>query len=68
MNGSKGALFSMGIWGGVMAFLPQAVDFLSQVAQIPGMPPQVKTIAAAVGGLLAIYGRLTATKKIAGMV
>ena len=67
MNEVKSVFASKTVWGGVVAILPPAlslvgVDLSPQDAQ--GIVEHVDTIISGIGGLLAIYGRVTATKAI----
>lgn len=69
MEGSKNPLSSVAIWGGIIAVASQLLPVLAPFA---GLAPadgsevvtHVRTIGGAVGGLMAIYGRWVATKKI----
>ena len=63
----KHFLASKGVWGGIIAVLPPAlsivgVDLSPEEAQ--GIAGHVDAIISAVGGLLAIYGRVTASKAL----
>lgn len=66
---TKGILSSSTVWGGVVAALP----LILQIAQIFGIgigidPAQAATTAvSAIGGVLAIYGRIKASKSISGI-
>lgn len=65
---SKGALHSLGVWGGIVATLP-AVDALLLalgVLPIPVVSEGVGIIVSAVGGLVSIFGRVRAKKAIKG--
>jgi hypothetical protein len=70
LSGSKGVLASKGVWGGLIAILPMALSLLSIVginisaADAQGLMGHIDVIIAAIGGLLAIYGRITAKKVI----
>jgi len=57
---SKHVLASKTIWGGFIALLPALSDMATQVAGIPLLPPHLAATVAAVGGTLAIIGRLVA--------
>ena len=57
---SKSFLKSKTIWGGMIALLPALSDMATQVAGIPLLPPHLAATVAAVGGTLAIIGRLVA--------
>ncbi|APX23207.1 MULTISPECIES: hypothetical protein [Salipiger] len=60
---TKSIFASKGIWGGIIAILPPAMslvglDLSPQDAQ--GIVGHLDAIVSAVGGLVAIYGRVTA--------
>ena len=59
MNFSKGALRSTGIWGGLIAALPQVAAMIDP--QLGGIVTDAISVA---GGLLAVYGRWSATTRI----
>ena len=67
MNNIKGVLSSKGVWGG---FIVVVSALLGMFGYTIGLEDQqaitdaVSQIGAMVGGLLAIYGRITATKRI----
>ena len=68
MDGLKGALSSKGVWGGILA-AGGAVAGLIFGVTITDVDTQelaefASGIAAAVGGIIAIIGRIVATKKI----
>lgn len=67
MEKTKGAFFSMGIWGGIFAFIPSVVEIIEQVATSGLLGAQATSIVTLVGGLLAIIGRKAATTKIDGL-
>lgn len=64
-NGTKSPLASLGVWGGLLASASglgsvlQYIDILKE-----GLPPIMTAGTALFGGLLAIYGRIRATRKI----
>ncbi|MEM7667527.1 MAG: hypothetical protein AAF317_00055 [Pseudomonadota bacterium] len=62
MNTSKGALTSKGIWGGIIAILPQVAAIID-----PSLPQLVTDGVSVAGGLLAIFGRFTANSRIGGL-
>lgn len=74
MNGTKGALSSVGVWGGIVAVLagiigvfgyavsPEDINTLANSAQQIYLA--VSGIAGVFGGLVAIWGRIRASKKI----
>ena len=70
---SKPALASTGVWGGLISSLgPMVVMVLNTVGSNGGLSPQVSTAimgaSGLLGGLLAIYGRVSATAQITGIV
>lgn len=65
---SKPLISSFTFWGGVASIVPVISSLLTQVAGIPGIPPQIQAILAGAGGLVAILGRVAATKRIDGLV
>lgn len=70
LNFSKGALFSKGVWGGLLALVP-AVDNLAVLlglSPVPVLAPAVSAVASAAGVVLALYGRIKAKTKIVGIV
>jgi len=71
MAQSIAAVSSKTIWGGFLAILPLVLESLPEVlAQVvPVLPPQVGAIVSAVGGLLAILGRVNPEiKPISGVI
>jgi hypothetical protein len=70
MNGTKGALASTGVWGGIIASIP-AIDALLvafRVLPFPALGEVAGLLIPAVGGLLSIFGRVKADKKIKGVL
>lgn len=67
MNGSKAAITSTGIWGGIIAI---GVPLISQLADYMGtsIDPRLQVAGGILGGLLAIYGRYTAAAPITGIL
>jgi hypothetical protein len=61
---SKGALQSVGVWGSLISLLPAVVDLAGQGA----FGPKGVAVAAALGGLLSLWGRLKAKAKIEGLL
>lgn len=57
---AKSIFASKTIWGGFIALLPALSDVAQQLAGIPLLPPHLSATVAAVGGTLAILGRLVA--------
>lgn len=53
-------LQSKTVWGGLIALLPAISDVLAQLAGVPGLPPKVVATLSAVGGVVAIIGRVVA--------
>jgi hypothetical protein len=74
MNGSaKPAIASTGVWGGIIATAgPMLVTALNYFGTNGGLSPQASTvvmgISGVLGGLLAMYGRITATQPITGVL
>lgn len=71
MNAVKPAIQSTSIWGGLIAALgPFVGPVLTTV--IPILPPQWQVVVSGatsvLGGLMAIYGRATATSAISGVI
>lgn len=74
MNGTKSALASVGVWGGVIAVITGALGFFgyalsaddaaTAATHAQSIYDAVMAGVTAVGGLLAIWGRLRATKQI----
>lgn len=60
MEKAKSIFASKTVWGGLIALLPALSDMATQVAGIPLLPPHLAATVAAVGGTLAIIGRLVA--------
>ena len=63
----KSALASRGVWGGGIAVLAGAVGFLGytiSAADQRSIIDLIENAAALIGGALAIYGRIRATKRI----
>ena len=70
MNGTKGALASTGVWGGIIAAVP-AIDALLvafRVFSFPVLGEVSQFIVPAIGGLISIFGRVKADKKISGVL
>ncbi|MAU47537.1 MAG: hypothetical protein CMP09_22540 [Yangia sp.] len=67
MNNVKSFLASKTIWGAGIAILPQALSLLGydiSAEDARGIASHADAIVTSVGGLLAIYGRVTATRVI----
>ena len=67
MNNFKGVLSSKGVWGGVIVVLSALLGMFGYTIGLEdqqALTDAVSQIGAMVGGLLAIYGRVTATKRI----
>lgn len=66
MNGTKSALLSSTVWGGgIAAILGGLAPWLVYVEVLKeGLPPLISQGAALFGGILAVWGRVKATKKI----
>lgn len=67
MEDIKGAFASRAVWGGIVAVLAGIAGIFGYTID-PALQGEIATqalgIAAAVGGVIAIWGRLKATKKI----
>lgn len=69
MDDAKTWYQSKTVWGGLIAIfaaLMQARGHNIPIQEQVGLVDALTTSAGAIGGLLAIYGRLTATQPIAG--
>jgi len=67
MQGSKGLLESKTIWGGVVTILAGALGlghYTISSADQAGLVDLLSSAASVVGGLVAIYGRIVASKPI----
>ena len=60
MEKAKSVFASKTIWGGFIALLPAISEVATQLAGIPLLPPHLATTIGAIGGTLAILGRLVA--------
>jgi hypothetical protein len=75
MEDTKTLLESTTVWGGIVALLSGAAGLLGYqidatlqsdiITQITGIMTIAASIGSAVGGVIAIWGRIKATKKIA---
>lgn len=70
--GSKPALASSGIWGGLIAFSVGLIEIASQLITDPTVlafiPVQYLPVVGVIGSVVAIYGRANADTKIKGIV
>lgn len=67
MNGVKGMLSSTGVWGGLIVVLSALLGMFGYTIAPEDQQALVDTVSqigAMIGGVLAIYGRVTATKRI----
>lgn len=67
MNNFKGVLSSKGVWGGLVVVLSVLLGMFGYTIGLEdqqALTDAVSQIGAMVGGLLAIYGRIKATKRI----
>jgi len=64
----KSALASIGIWGSLLSIVPVLLDTALDLGTIGALGPHSAAIVAGVGGLISLYGRLTATKKITSVL
>lgn len=66
---TKSALGSFGVWGGLIALIPSAVDAIDKLLALGVLPAgPIPAIVAGVGAILAIFGRVNATKEINRLV
>lgn len=68
MDGVKGALSSKGVWGGILAVVAPLIGYIFHI-NVTDMDTQqladlLSSLAAGIGGIVAIIGRITATKRI----
>lgn len=66
----KGALSSKTVWGGAIAALP-ALDALLvalKILPVPFLGDAAQILTSAIGGVLSIFGRFKAEKKISGLM
>ena len=65
----KGLLRSTAVQGGFLAILPSIIQILELTGVAPPgvLPTVVSGAMGVVGGLMAIWGRIRATKKIVGI-
>ena len=74
MNDTKTAIASTGVWGSLIALAGAFVPIILSAAGVKAPADQaaavstVTQLAAGVGAVIALFGRLNATKKIAGVV
>jgi hypothetical protein len=67
LSGAKSILASKTVWGGVLALLPVIVSGFgyaisgADTAQLQSLIPE---LVSAVGGIIAIFGRIVATKQV----
>lgn len=66
MNGTKSFLKSKGVWGGVIAVGAGLFGIDITELDMQQITDNIELIIASVGGLVAVYGRITANKKIGG--
>ena len=67
MDNIKGVLSSKGVWGGLIVVLSALLGMFGYTIGLEdqqALVDAVSQLGAMVGGLLAIYGRITATKRI----
>lgn len=66
MNGSKGFLSSKGIWGGLLSMAGglSFAGYTLSADDAASIVPLLQGIGTAFAGLLAIYGRVKASKRI----
>lgn len=66
MNGTKSIFKSKGVWGGVIAVGAGIFGINITELDMKEITDNAELIVASVGGLVAVYGRITATTKIGG--
>jgi hypothetical protein len=68
--GDKGLLTSKTVWGGIISALPAIGKILEVTGVIPPGIVDASTalITSTLGGILSIYGRITATKQITSIL
>ena len=67
MNNFKGVLASKGVWGGLIVVLSALLGMFGYQIGLEdqqALVDAVSQLGAMIGGVLAIYGRITATKRI----
>lgn len=67
MNNFKGMLSSKGVWGGLIVVLSALLGMFGYSIGLEdqqALVDAVSQLGAIIGGVLAIYGRITATKRI----
>ena len=67
MNNFKGMLSSKGVWGGLIVVLSALLGMFGYQIGLEdqqALVDAVSQLGAIIGGVLAIYGRITATKRI----
>lgn len=68
MNGTKSLFQSKGVWGGLIAAgagIGQLFGYGISAADARELTELVQGLVASIGGILAVYGRIKATQKIA---
>jgi hypothetical protein len=70
LNDSKGALASLGVWGGVISALPafDAILVALRIFPFPVLGELSNLLVPAIGGVIAVIGRVTAEKKITKLI
>ena len=66
---SKGLLKSKTVWGGLIALIPVVSKVLESVGVVPPgvIDASVELITSTLGGVLAIWGRVSAKQKVEGL-
>lgn len=64
----KSALSSISIWGSLISIVPIVLQTAVDIGQLGAFGPHSAAIVAALGGVITLYGRLTATKKITSVL
>lgn len=67
LTGVKGLLSSKSVLGGLLAMLPELIDGVNNLAGSGALPPKVASALHVVGGALAVFGRIVASKRIEGI-
>lgn len=68
----KSAIASVGFWGSIISIVPlfieSAADLGIELGTLGVFGPHSAAIVAGIGGLISLYGRVTAKKPITGVI
>ena len=64
----KSAIASIGFWGSILSIVPIVLETAADLGTIGVFGPHSAAIVAGIGGLISLYGRLTATEKITSVL